>query len=158
MRNPERINIFLKKIKEDNNLEKVLNEIYRLNVSKEVIKIITSELNTTIPIFWIENPDWRFSQILINSGLLPNYQGFWYYIEDEDVLIELGCKPREIYFWGVNFTKDMEELSKTKWTLIKDLDTDHIKAILEGKFVREKDRYYKFFTEELKLRKNENMD
>jgi len=157
MRNPERINIFLKKIGENNNLEKVLNDIYKLEINKANIKIIKSQYGT-IEIFWKENPDWRFSQVLINTGLLPNYVGFWYYIEDEEVLIKLGCKPREIYFWGVNFTKDMKELPETKWTLIKDLNIDHIKAIIDGKFVREGNKYYKFFIKELKLRENENMD
>ena len=46
----------------------------------------------------------------------------------------------------------MERLPETKWTLIKDLETDHIEAILDGEYVREDSKYYKFFTDELKRR------
>ena len=151
MRNPQRIDIFLNKIKENDNLKKVLTIIFKLNVDDDVVKIVKSGYNV-IEIFWKENPDWRFSQVLVNTGLLPNYSGFWYHTEDEEVLEELGCEPRDIYFWGVNYTKDMERLPQTEWRLIKDLDTDHIEAILDGEYVREDSKYYKFFVDELKRR------
>lgn len=154
MRPIERIDIFLNKIKEDDNLEKVLHEVYKLNVDKDGIKIIQSGYNV-IEIFWKENPDWRFSQVLVNTGLLPNYPGFWYYIEDEEVLEKLGLEPRNIYFWGVNFTKDMVRLPKTEWRLIRDLDTDHIEAILDGNWVTRGNKYHKFFIDELKRREDE---
>lgn len=35
---------------------------------------------------WKVRPDLRFSQVLINLFLLPNYPGFWYYKEDEEIL------------------------------------------------------------------------
>lgn len=151
MRNPQRIDIFLNKIKEDDNLEKVLTKIFKLNVDDDAIKIVKSGYNV-IEIFWKENPDWRFSQVLVNTGLLPNYPGFWYHTEDEDVFVELGGEPRDIYFWGVNYTKDMKRLPETKWTLIKDLETDHIEDILDGEYVRNGSKYYKLFKDELKRR------
>ena len=151
MRNPQRIDIFLKKIKEDDNLEKVLTRIFKLNVDDDGIKIVKSGYSV-IEIFWKENPDWRFTQVLVNSGLLPNYPGFWYHTEDEDIFVQLGGESRDIYFWGVNYTKDMERLPETKWTLIKDLETDHIEAILDGEYMRSGSKYYKLFKDELKRR------
>lgn len=35
---------------------------------------------------WKRSPDLRFSQMLVNSWLLPNYEGLWYYREEEDIL------------------------------------------------------------------------
>lgn len=35
---------------------------------------------------WKRFPDLRFSQMLVNSWLLPNYEGFWYYKEDNEIL------------------------------------------------------------------------
>lgn len=52
--------------------------------------------------------------------------------------------------WGVNYTKDKKALPKTKWTLIKDLNTDHIEAILE--LPRIDDFYKEVFENELKYR------
>lgn len=155
MRNPQRIDIFLNKIKEDDNLEKVLTKIFKLNVDEDAIKIVKSGYNV-IEIFWKENPDWRFSQVLVNTGLLPNYPGFWYYIEDEDILIELGCEPKDIYFWGTNFDKDMNPLEETKWNLIRDLSTEHIEAIVDGGFVKKYDKYYDIFIQELYKRHEED--
>ena len=152
MRTPQRIDIFLNKIKEGNNLIKMLTDLCKLNLHESYINNeILSNLEG-IEKLWKENPDWRFSQVLVNSGLLPNYPGIWYYTEDEDIFVELGGEPRDIYFWGVNYTKDMERLPETKWTLIKDLETDHIEDILGGEYVREDSKYYKFFVDELKRR------
>lgn len=33
--------------------------------------------------FWLENPDLRFTQILVNLKIIPNFHGMWYYKEDE---------------------------------------------------------------------------
>ena len=152
MRNPQRIDIFLNKIKEGNNLIKMLTDLCKLNLHESYINNeILSNLEG-IEKLWKENPDWRFTQVLVNSGLLPNYPGFWYYIEDEDIFMELVGEPKDIYFWGVNYTKDMERLPETKWTLIKDLETDHIEAILDGEYMRSGSKYYKLFKDELKRR------
>lgn len=62
---------------------------------------------------------------------------------------------REYCKWGVNYTKDMELLPKTLWKPIKDLETDHIKAILDGNYSKEGTFYNQIFKEELKFRENE---
>jgi hypothetical protein len=37
---------------------------------------------------------------------------------------------REHFKWGRNYDKDMNKLPQTEWVLLKDLDLDHIKAII----------------------------
>lgn len=60
---------------------------------------------------------------------------------------------REHICLGVNYTKDMKRLPKTKWTPIKDLNTDHIYAILQN--VKNIDEYYeKLFMEEIIFRED----
>lgn len=61
---------------------------------------------------------------------------------------------REYCKWGVNYTKDMELLPETVWKPIKDLETDHIKAILDGNYSKEGTFYNQIFKEELKFREN----
>jgi hypothetical protein len=52
--------------------------------------------------------------------------------------------------WGRNYDENMHPLEKTEWILIKDLSTDHIKAILKN--VKSTDTIYKE-TLEYELRK-----
>jgi len=59
---------------------------------------------------------------------------------------------REHVKWGVNYTKEMEMLPRTKWTKIKDLNTEHIKAIIDGGYVAPNSFYNEVFEEELKYR------
>ncbi len=33
--------------------------------------------------FWLKNPDLRFTQVLVNMDIIPNFPGMWYYKEDE---------------------------------------------------------------------------
>lgn len=147
MRIFERIDNFLEKV----DIGKAIKDSYKLDLKEDHIQLIKNEIEYIREV-WKDNPDWRFIQVLINTKLLQNYPGFYYYKEDEDVLLDLGYGPREVFFWGVNFTKDMEKLPETEWRLIKDLDTDHIKAIIDGKFVKEGNKYYDYFINELKLR------
>ena len=150
MRPIERIDNFLDKV----NFSKVINEIWKLNLSGEHIDMIELE-KEYLRKKWKENQDWRFSQLLVNVGLIPNVPGFWYYTEEYDLLEKLGYQPRETRYWGTNFTPEMKRLNKTEYKLIKDLDTEHIQAIIDGQWVGEKNPYYTLLTEELKLRKNE---
>lgn len=54
--------------------------------------------------------------------------------------------------WGVNYTKEMVRLEVTEWRLIKDLNTEHINAILDGEYC--KDPFYlEVFNNELEYRK-----
>ena len=64
---------------------------------------------------------------------------------------------RKYLKWGINYTKDMVRLPKTIFKPIKDLDTDHIKAIIDGGYVNNDSKYKKMFEDELKFRKDENI-
>lgn len=64
----------------------------------------------------------------------------------------LELEGREYLKWGRNFDKDMNRLPKTEYILIKELSSDHIKAILEGGFVDNNDFYKELFKEELEFR------
>lgn len=147
MRIFERIDNFLEKV----DISKVIKDSYKLDLTEEHIQLIKNEIEYIREV-WKDNPDWRFIQVLINTKLLQNYPGFYYYKEDENVMLDLGYGPREIFYWGTNYDKEMNLLPKTVYKLIKDLDTDHIKAILDGKFVKEGNKYYDYFINELKLR------
>ena len=98
-----------------------------------------------------EHPYLRFSQILQHMGLYK--EGFWYYIEDDIMLMKLGVEPREVLYWGNNYSAKGNRLKKTNWILIKDMSTQHIKAVLDGNFTNNL-VYLKAFNNELKLREN----
>lgn len=155
MRTKERIPIVINNLK--NNKEKVLryvlNKMYS-EVSNDLLKEFLNRLDEKWNIFinvYKKSIDLRVTQALVISEILPNYQGMWYYIEDEELMIDCGlCKARDIYFWGTNYDKNGNELPKTKYKLLKDLDTEHIKNILKLNYISEK--YRKMFNEELEYR------
>lgn len=65
---------------------------------------------------------------------------------------------REYLRWGVNYTKDMNPLPETEWRLIKDLNTEHIQAIIDGGYASRNPFYEDLFLTELIYREsNENL-
>ena len=155
MRRPERIPIFLELI--DGKLTDVILNCYNLNFDGDVLQQDVRLYYEKIPEierFWLNNPDLRFSQVLVNNSIIPNIPGSWYYMEDSEILEELGIEDREFLLWGQYYDKDMNLLPKTIYRPIKDLNTEHIKAILDGNWCRS-ERYLNCFKNELKLR-NDN--
>lgn len=148
MRPKERIEDFLNKVK----LEKVFKDIWKIEYSEDLIKKINSQLDLLKDV-WLEHQDWRFSQLLINTGLIPNYPGFWYHKEEPEILEELGYPPSECYYWGQNFDKNMKLLPKTIYKPIKELTTEHLEAILDGGFVNRNLKYKSIMEKELKDRR-----
>lgn len=150
MRNRERIPIFLNYLNEDF-IHRLFIKWFNTNF-EDVEKRIIKE-KRKVKKFWIANHDLRFSQVLVNMGYIDNIPGIWYYDEDQQVLLDLGCPPREVMLWGQNFDKDMNRLPVTNWIKIKDMTTDHIKAVIS--FMGEKlpKRYKSVFQAELELRK-----
>lgn len=152
MRDKNRIIPFLEAIK--GKFTELFTNIYKLPISEMVIdRYIDKFYDNEVKIekFWLSNPDLRFSQVLINLGIIPNVSGFWYYMEEDEILERLGIEPREYLLWGQNYDKNMNLLPNTVYKLIKDLRTDHIQAILDGGYVKNS-KYSKCFEEELKLR------
>jgi len=92
--------------------------------------------------------DLRFCQFLFNNGI-RNTGGYLYYWEENSILLLLkpDISPREYLFWGT-YGKDGKQPFTYK--LIKDLDTDHIKNILETQVLNK--AYMEAFQDELKLR------
>ena len=154
MRIEDRIPIVLKLIKNNKySFIKYLLSKTGLENYKELIPEILERLEQNwdkAEELYRKNPDLRITQVLVNTNIFPNFQGFWYYKEDDDLMIESGlCEPRDIYFWGVNYDKNGNRLYKTEFRLIKDLKIKHIKNILKLDYIS--DKYRKLLEEELKL-------
>lgn len=158
MRRPERIKIILDALSNDENKKKVLDfwfpEDEGCKVLEDMLLVWSTFRHDDIFEFWHYNPDLRLSQVLIALNIIPNVQGFWFYIEDEMLMIDTEIlDATEIMFWGQNYDKDDNKLKSTNWILIKDMAKDHINAVLndvmEGKYVIE-ERYVDAFTKRLK--------
>lgn len=96
---------------------------------------------------WLENPDLRFGQFLINNGIVSDDLRTWN--------MEMSQYPiphetmRNIQTWG----KVTKSLNRND-IFIKDLDTDHIKAILKTQTHIKDTLIEKILKNELKFRKN----
>jgi len=96
--------------------------------------------------------DLRFTQFLFNNGIVDMNR--LHYIEEHELLQKYfpHIDPAEYIWWG---TRGKDGKSKLKYILLKNMDTDHIEAILETQkhisvFYRE------VFEKELEKRKNGN--
>lgn len=155
MRVKNRIPIVFELIENDENKLKFLKYLFP-NVINELFSDIVKKWNENkekIEKLWLDNPDLRLTQVLVNTGILVNYPGFWYHKEEISFIVsEELLEPREILFWGQNYDKDMNRLPKTNFILIKDMSKDHIAAILkdnnEGK-LNISSVYRKAFEQEL---------
>jgi hypothetical protein len=133
------------------------NKTLTLDISeKETVSL--SQLNSEpdydkLEKFWLENPDLRFTQVCVNTGLIPNIPGFWYYTEDLDFMLNLGFEPREVMLWGT-YGKNLDQ--PLKYIFLKEMSNSHIQAVLDNvKSISE--RYRKEFENELKYRKENNI-
>jgi hypothetical protein len=129
MRVLERIDNFLSKVDWGK-----LNDRWELRkLIPDLKSVLTTQINPTLVEYWKENYDMRFGQVLINLNIVPDNMKIWG-DEDEDILLDQGLAPEEVYYWGSNYDKDMNLLPKTIYRLIKDLDTDHIENIYKYVF------------------------
>lgn len=134
MRNEKRIGVFLKYV----NWQRLLVDIWKIYSLEDCTPIIRS-IKSEIPLirsFWKANPDLRISQILVNLGYINNSPGFWYYLEENEILDQLGIEPRLFLIWGSIFNKKGAMKKKYTYKPICALDTDHIQAILNGEYTR----------------------
>ena len=151
MRKVKRLRFLYKFFKSKKNFKIYLRDIVKIESANEI--------KAWSEIFYLnfysakahhkDNPYLRFSQVLQHMGLYQS--GTWFYKEDYEVLIELGVQSRKVLFWGNNLSKNNNRLKKTNWMLIKDMDTEHIKAVLSNNFTHNV-TYMKCFINELKLR------
>lgn len=152
MRPIARIKPFLDKV----NIDHLFRKIFDFHLVTEeqtqfTIDLIKEKL-PEIEVIWNSNPDWRFTQVLVNMGLLGNYPGVWYYYEEEDILIDQGHKPEDVYYWGTNFDKDMTPLPRTIWRPISELTSDHLRAIINNGFVSRNKTYRQIMLKVLRSR------
>jgi hypothetical protein len=152
MRCKERIRPFLRKIDIENAFTK-----WNIPFDQNTIDDVNSNM-AMIRDEWEQHPDWRFQQVLINLGIIQNFPGMWYYMEEEELLLSQGYSPAEVYFWGTNFTKDMVPLKETKWRAIENLETDHLRAIIDGGWVSHNKVYKDAMLEELRYREEAGLN
>jgi hypothetical protein len=88
MRSKDRIQPFIDFIFSKDYLDKLITKIWKLPKQNPIDITIILSSKGIITNFWTENPDLRFSQVLVNLGLLENYEGFWYYMEEDQILKE----------------------------------------------------------------------
>ena len=124
MRRPERIDIVLEKMDWKRWVEYFCDE-------EDQGWVLTQIMNNLPKIkkLWKESYDQRLGQLLINNALFPDNSA-WYHEETDWLVEQKICLPEEVYFWGRNFNVNNEKLPETEWILWKDLDLDHIKAII----------------------------
>lgn len=149
MRNRERIPIFLYYLDEEM-MHRLFIKWFQTNFEDTEKKIVKHRHK--IKKYWMANHDLRFSQVLISMGLLENFPGTWFYNEDDDILLSLGCNPRDVLLWGQNYDEDMNRMPETNWIRIKDMSTDHIKAVISFMGERLPMKYKSVFQAELGLR------
>ena len=150
MRRPERIPIVMKHM----DWKKFIDHLLDANTSENNMKVIFDKL-PSIEEQWIETPDLRLGQLLSNDGVTSSSKAM--FIEEDIYMIESEMlEARDIKFWGVNYTKDMVKLPETEWRLIKDLETSHIEAILDGGYTGNQE-YIGYFENELERRAEEQI-
>jgi hypothetical protein len=145
MRAPERIKIYLDLLKERSKTSTPM--IVKELITSDTLNV--DELYNELERVWLENPDWRFTQLCVNTGLIPNLPGMWYYTEDREFMEGLGFPMREILLWGTRGKKGNEPL---RYIQLKDMTNEHIQSILDTQTQLNKETK-QFFSNELELRK-----
>lgn len=169
MRQIKRIPIILEVLKDKTNKLKVLNYLFkpaprtRLKFDDAYVYIndildIWENHYKEFSKLWIENPDLRLTQVLVNAGISSNFPGLWYFFEDEEIIVNTNIlQPRDIYFWGQQYDKNSNKLPETNFILIKDMETSHIEKILNlyhDLLLYVSETYITYFIDELEFRNN----
>lgn len=136
MRNKKRIPIICDALKSKKAKILLLNYIFESVKTEKSLsdlnKIIDIWNNIELQLFWENNIDLRLSQVLISSGIIDNYRGFWFYKECAEMCIDCGIlNPEEILFWGQRYDKDCKLLPNTNYILLKNMEVSHIEKLLE---------------------------
>ena len=141
MRPVERIDNFLQKVD-----WKWLLHIYWHDAAKQKEEKIL-QLLPFFKQYWKENPDLRIGQLLISLGFIEDNMKVWLSEEDEILAVQ-GLSPEDYLFWTSIYDKDGNLLEEPVTRLVKDLESNHIKKILEYCYTHNKsidNVYYKVF-------------
>lgn len=148
MRPKERIPIFLEKVDFD-----FLEERWDVDIP-QLLRGIILDPNFKIHKYWVKNYDQRFGQVLINLGYVKDILKIWT-DEESSILDDQGVPRREFMLWGSIYDENRNPLPEIRYRLIKDMDTNHILAILkdiEDMKYNLPAYYINVFEEEIKLR------
>lgn len=167
MRRERRIPVILEALKSQENKRKLLEywfepphgtqiEIGDAYSSIEYIIEQWEKYEENLESHWKYSPDWRFSQLLINSGIMRNFPGFYYHKEDETSVIESGIlEAKDILFWGNFFDENKKRLDEPRFLLASEMSSSHIKNVLAMHYEDGADipkDFIRVFEEELKNR------
>lgn len=135
MRPKRRLYKLWKFFERPSNVYKYLKEVQLLEDNDALILTKKfSDQYSELKSFHFKNFDLRFNQLIANK--LHYFSGMQFYMEDNEVLIALGCKPEEVTMWGANYDKNMKKLKNTKWKYLYELTVEHIKSIVEGNYTK----------------------
>ncbi len=165
------LDIIIPLLKSNKNKEKVLEVWFRPKIGTQmeigmpfydIPEIVKRWENNwdKFKTFWKNNTQLRLSQVLINLDIMDNYPGVYYYYTDTATIISAGLlEERDIYLWGNNYDKSGNKLNSVKYILIKNIETEHIKKIIEeveNQKLYVSEKYLKLFVRELQRRKDES--
>ena len=148
MRIKERIPVVLKLIDWCLFLKHIEAKDFDINKIKD--KIDSNELTE----YWNSYPDLRLVQVLVNMNLIDSMNGFKYYVEETDYLIDVQkIKPEKILFWG---TRGKDGKGDVKYIALENLESTHIENILKTQNL--KGEYFSILRQLLRKRKLYSID
>lgn len=113
MRNPKRIPILLDIYSRDSVKESYLKNIIGLaqkfDVNKFLQKWRLKESEGIIEEIWLENPNFRMSEILVTAKIIPVFRGEWLFTEDEKFLEQYGIADKRMTTIWNKKDGDLEE-------------------------------------------------
>lgn len=136
-------------LKKKSNILAFLDGISILN-EEEIMKAYSDIQNrfSYLMDYWDKHEDLRFTQVLVNNGIIENKPGHWYYRNINRALVMAMVPPCDFLVWGSNGVDGKSDL---EFNVISDLGTNHIKNILSTQ-VGLTDIYRKAFENELEKR------
>ena len=153
----QRIPLFLARL----DIEKLVLKLWHTTEDKEdsgyridLQIIIETVRDKDFEELWINNPDLRFGQLMVNEGF--NIFDAIYNLEESDILVEYcGLSRPESYIWGSNYNEDGSMRQETLYRFIDELDDKHLATMVDE--ANGGDRYYSpnmvdIFVEELHRR------
>lgn len=129
----ERIPLFLERL----DVEKLVLKLWYTTEDKEdsdyhidLQMIIEEVRDPSFEEFWLNNPDLRFGQLMVNEGF-PIFDAI-YHLEESEILHNwCGYSRPESYIWGSNYNDDGSVREKTLYRFIDELDDKHLTTMVD---------------------------
>jgi hypothetical protein len=134
MRTPERIPLFLSRVRVKDIVLKLWNTTedqedaeYKIDVDSIEQFVHSKEFKD----YWLSAPDLRFGQAMVNKGY--NIFDAIYHKEESEILNSYcGYSRPESYLWGSNFNEDGSLRGNTLWRFVDQLDDSHLDKMVDG--------------------------